>query len=157
MTAVHIPTNQRCDMVDARISSGRVSWESGPKNVVQIIFCGQPNQANPPGVSDASAPKGNRGALGLPTVAFIRRISALFFPYRTPEALRIVLRYTLDLSRPCSESDCHEHIGMVKIASPWRSSGPTGKVGFAALAHVQGFLKRYLRACHGEASCIVAF
>lgn len=24
-------------MVDARISSGRVSWESGPKNVVQII------------------------------------------------------------------------------------------------------------------------
>ena len=36
MTAVHVPTNQRCDMVDARISSGRGAWESGPRNVVQI-------------------------------------------------------------------------------------------------------------------------
>ena len=37
----------------------------------------QPDQANPPGVdplsSDASAPKGNRGALGRPTVILIRR------------------------------------------------------------------------------------
>ena len=37
MTAVYVPANQRCDMVDARISSGRVAWKSGPKNVVQII------------------------------------------------------------------------------------------------------------------------
>lgn len=42
MTAVHVPTNQRCDMVDARISSGRVWWESGPKNVVQIILAFDP-------------------------------------------------------------------------------------------------------------------
>ena len=39
--------------------------------------CPQPNSANPPGVdlvpSDASAPKGNRGAFGPPTVTLIRR------------------------------------------------------------------------------------
>ena len=38
MTKVHVPPNQRCDSVDARISSGRKSWVSGPKNVVQIIL-----------------------------------------------------------------------------------------------------------------------
>ena len=32
--------------------------------------------------------------------------------------------------------------------------GAIWESGVAALAHVQGFLKRYLRACHGEASCI---
>lgn len=42
MPAVHVPTNQRYDLVNARISSGRVSWESGPKNVVQIILVYDP-------------------------------------------------------------------------------------------------------------------
>ena len=39
--------------------------------------CPQPNLANPPGVdplpTDASAPKGNRGAFGPSTVTLIRR------------------------------------------------------------------------------------
>ena len=77
MTAVHVPTNQRCDMVDARISSGRVSWESGPKKRCADHSCLQPNLANPPGVDpllrDAAAPKGNRGAFGFQTVTLIRK------------------------------------------------------------------------------------
>lgn len=78
MTTVHVPPNQRCDSVDARISSGRNSWVSGPKNVVQIILVFdlieqilRESTLCPP---TTPAPKGNRGVFGHPTVTPIRRI-----------------------------------------------------------------------------------